>query len=191
MTHRLSKRCTEVLGWVFVGKSNEEIGVILGLRTCTVKNHVAKIIRKLGAYNRQNAIYQALKYGLLQAPQPEGPPTVVPPPPAPPVTVHADDWLSAGNVHLSPSLRIAIANEKTLDVAGVRFRLLEALLKRPGFPLSRRQILDHTHGHEPVAERTVDIHVHRLRVTLEASGADHTVHAERGVGFRIGPVSAA
>ncbi len=183
----LSKRCAEVLGWVFVGKTNEEIATILGLTTPTVKNHLRKIVARLGAYNRQNAVYLALKAGILQPPQPDVAPVPVPPPPVP-ATVTADDWLSAGNVHVSPSLRIAMANDRVLDLVGVQFRLLEVLLKRPGACLTRQKLLDHTHGSAAVEERTVDINVHRLRKTLREAGADHDVLVERGIGYRIGPV---
>lgn len=186
---RLSQRHAEVLGYIFVGKTNEEIGTILGLSVLTIKNHVGKIIAALGAYNRQNAIWLALKAGILQPPQPEGQVVVVVPPPAPPATVTADDWLSAGNVHLSPMLHFAMANDRPLELAGVRFRLLEAFLRSPGRCLTRQHLLDHTHGHAvSVEERTVYMHVHRLRHSLREAGADHDVFAERGVGYRFGPV---
>lgn len=188
MTPRLTKRRIEVLQWAFVGKTNEEIAGLLGLCRLTVKNHMQKIIAALGAYNRQNAIYHALQRGVLKPPELiVG--VVVPPPPAPVEPVTADDWLSAGNVHLSPSLRVAMANEKTLDLAGVRFRLLEALLLSKGRPLTRQHLLDHTHGLDAVEERTIDIHAHRLRAVLVKAGADHTVLTERGIGYRLGPVS--
>jgi len=45
----LSGRETEVLRWLCSGKSNWEIGKILGLSQYTVKNHVSKILKKLMA----------------------------------------------------------------------------------------------------------------------------------------------
>jgi transcriptional regulator EpsA len=55
----LSIREAEILGWVSEGRTNHEISTILGISTFTVKNHVQRIIRKLGAVNRTEA---AAKY---------------------------------------------------------------------------------------------------------------------------------
>jgi DNA-binding CsgD family transcriptional regulator len=48
----LSPREHEVVDWVSQGKSNEEIAILLGISTHTVKNHLDKIYRKLGVENR-------------------------------------------------------------------------------------------------------------------------------------------
>ena len=64
----ITARRLSVLELVFIGKTNEEIGQILGLSELTVKNHIYAILRILGAYNRQNAVYNALKQGLLKVP---------------------------------------------------------------------------------------------------------------------------
>jgi transcriptional regulator EpsA len=61
----LSAREREILGWVREGKSNHDIAHLLGLSPLTVKNHVQKILRKLGAANRAQAVAQALGLGLL------------------------------------------------------------------------------------------------------------------------------
>jgi len=52
----LTPRELEVLGWVVQGKSNPEIGLILGLSSLTVKNHLQKIYRKLDVHNRVQAL---------------------------------------------------------------------------------------------------------------------------------------
>ena len=51
----LSPREHEVADWVAQGKTNEEIAIILGISAHTVKNHLDKIFRKLGVYNRCGA----------------------------------------------------------------------------------------------------------------------------------------
>jgi DNA-binding response OmpR family regulator len=191
---RLSKRQREVLDYLFIGKEYEEIAAILGLGRGTVKNHVRCVLAKFGAYNRQGAVYQGLRFGFLTAPplacQPEDEmPTV--PPPVPAATRTADDWLSVGNLHLSPSLRIVVANNRVLDVPGVRFRLLQALLEKSGKTINRQRLLDAMHGDRAVEERTVDVNVRRIRVALRAAGSDHDVHAERGVGYWLGPITPA
>lgn len=56
----LSDREVEVLRWVRDGKTNHEIGQILDISPLTVKNHVQKILRKLNATNRAQAVAKGL-----------------------------------------------------------------------------------------------------------------------------------
>ena len=55
----------QVLAWMRQGKSNQEIGLLLGISALTVKNHVQKILRKLSASNRAQAVAQAMSLQLL------------------------------------------------------------------------------------------------------------------------------
>jgi transcriptional regulator EpsA len=55
----------EVLEWIYRGKSNIEIGMILSISPLTVKNHVQKILRKLNVVNRTQAIGKALALRIL------------------------------------------------------------------------------------------------------------------------------
>ena len=64
----ISEREEQVLGWVREGMSNQEIGVQLGISPLTVKNHVQKILRKLGATNRAQAVARAMSMNLLLRP---------------------------------------------------------------------------------------------------------------------------
>jgi len=57
----ITPREHEILKWVYIGKSNIEIGVILGISPLTVKNHVQKILRKLNVVNRTQAIGKSLE----------------------------------------------------------------------------------------------------------------------------------
>jgi transcriptional regulator EpsA len=52
----LSQRETQVLRWLREGKSNEEIGRILGISALTVKNHLQRMYRALGVSNRAHAV---------------------------------------------------------------------------------------------------------------------------------------
>lgn len=56
----ITGREKQVLGWVRDGKSNQQIGEALGISPLTVKNHVQKILRKLGATNRAQAVAMAI-----------------------------------------------------------------------------------------------------------------------------------
>ncbi|MGE5640084.1 MAG: LuxR C-terminal-related transcriptional regulator [Clostridia bacterium] len=57
----LTAREQDILKWIYLGKSNFEIGAILKISPLTVKNHVQKILRKLNVVNRTQAIGKALE----------------------------------------------------------------------------------------------------------------------------------
>jgi transcriptional regulator EpsA len=61
----LTDREREILRWAREGKSNLEIGAALDISALTVKNHIQKILRKLGASNRAHAVALAMSQGLL------------------------------------------------------------------------------------------------------------------------------
>jgi transcriptional regulator EpsA len=61
----LTVREMDILKWIYLGKSNFEIGAILGISPLTVKNHVQKILRKLNVVNRTQAIGKALELRIL------------------------------------------------------------------------------------------------------------------------------
>ena len=59
-TGLLTPRETQILQWIYHGKSNIEIGMILGISPLTVKNHVQKTLRKPNVINRTQAVGKAL-----------------------------------------------------------------------------------------------------------------------------------
>jgi transcriptional regulator EpsA len=63
----LTSREIEILRWLYHGKSNVEIGLILVISPLTVKNHVQKILRKLDVLNRTQAVGKALALRILSA----------------------------------------------------------------------------------------------------------------------------
>lgn len=64
-TGLLTPREQQILQWIYHGKSNIEIGMILDISPLTVKNHVQKILRKLNVVNRTQAIGKSLELRLL------------------------------------------------------------------------------------------------------------------------------
>lgn len=62
---RITQRECEILRWVRQGKSNQQIAAELGISPLTVKNHVQKILRKMGASNRAQAVSMAITANLL------------------------------------------------------------------------------------------------------------------------------
>ncbi|HEY2337690.1 MAG TPA: XrtB/PEP-CTERM-associated transcriptional regulator EpsA [Burkholderiales bacterium] len=61
----LTVRELDILKWIYLGKSNYEIGAILKISPLTVKNHVQKILRKLNVVNRTQAIGKSIELRLL------------------------------------------------------------------------------------------------------------------------------
>lgn len=62
----VSAREAEILHWVREGKSNEEIGLILGISGSTVKNHLQRLYRLLGVSNRAHAIARCMALRLFE-----------------------------------------------------------------------------------------------------------------------------
>lgn len=62
----LTHREREVLQWMCIGKSSDEIGVLLGISSWTVKVHVKHILRKLRVSTRSHAVANAIRLGLVQ-----------------------------------------------------------------------------------------------------------------------------
>ena len=66
------------------------------------------------------------------------------------------------------------------------FKMLQFLLSNPNRVFSRAQLLDNVWGlNSDVEERTVDVHILRLRKALRASGITKLVETVRGAGYRI------
>ncbi|MGB9107743.1 MAG: LuxR C-terminal-related transcriptional regulator, partial [Telluria sp.] len=61
----LSARELDIVGWLREGKSNDEMGAILGISALTVKNHLQRIYRLLGVGNRAHALARCLELRLL------------------------------------------------------------------------------------------------------------------------------
>ena len=63
----LSGRESEVLAWVARGKSNGEIGEILGISSHTVEAHLRRIYLKLGVFDRISAAVRGIGVGLIHS----------------------------------------------------------------------------------------------------------------------------
>lgn len=94
-----------------------------------------------------------------------------------------------GNVELSPSRHDVAVDGQSVALTHVEFGLLVAMLERPGWVLTRTQLIDrlYTDDRLPALERTVDVHVFRLREKLRAAGATAGIVTVRGVGYKIAP----
>jgi two-component system phosphate regulon response regulator PhoB len=79
-----------------------------------------------------------------------------------------------------------LANGHAVTLGPTEYRLLQFLMSHPERVYARAQLLDRVWGGNVyVEERTVDVHIRRLRKALEASGCDRLVQTVRGAGYRF------
>ena len=81
--------------------------------------------------------------------------------------------------------RVAI-DDRPLELSPTEFRLLHFFLTHPERVYTRSQLLDEVWGNEAyIEERTVDVHIRRLRKILEPHGYDQYIQTVRSVGYRF------
>ncbi|NDU86448.1 MAG: phosphate regulon transcriptional regulatory protein PhoB [Ferrovum sp.] len=87
---------------------------------------------------------------------------------------------------LDPATHRVHANGQEISLGPTEFKLLHFFMTHTERVYSRTQILDHVWGdHVFIEERTVDVHIRRLRSALEASGCDQLLQTVRGSGYRM------
>ena len=92
--------------------------------------------------------------------------------------------LEAGDLHLDRSSHRVRRSGRELHLGPTEFRLLEFLMERPGRVFSRAQLLDHVWGMDSeIDERTVDVHVGRLRKAINKPRERDPVRTIRGAGY--------
>ena len=100
-----------------------------------------------------------------------------------------EDPVQIGGLHLDPLTHRVSAGVTPIVLGPTEFRLLHFLMTHAERVHSRTQLLDQVWGdHVFVEERTVDVHIRRLRAALEASGCDSLIQTVRGSGYRISAV---
>ena len=98
----------------------------------------------------------------------------------------AQEPLEAGGLRLDPVTQRVSVSGREVPLGPTEFRLLRFMLARPERVHSRAQLLDMVWGdHVYIEERTVDVHIRRLRVALEPFGADKLIETVRGSGYRL------
>lgn len=85
------------------------------------------------------------------------------------------------------SLRV-VANDQPVHLGPIEFKLLNLFMSHPDRALTRSQIVDKVwRVNAYVDERTVDVHIRRLRRALHDTGHDRMIQTVRGVGYRFAP----
>ncbi len=94
------------------------------------------------------------------------------------------DQLKAGDLALDRKTRRVTRSTRDITLSPTEFRLLEHLMQNPGRVYSRAQLLDTVWGHDVyVDERTVDVHVGRLRKSLSRGRESDPIRTVRGMGY--------
>ena len=97
-----------------------------------------------------------------------------------------EDPIEAGGLRLDPTTHRVTANKKTIDLGPTEFKLLHYFMSNAERVHSRSQLLDRVWGDKVfVEDRTVDVHIRRLRLALEASGHENLIQTVRGAGYRF------
>jgi two-component system phosphate regulon response regulator PhoB len=97
-----------------------------------------------------------------------------------------EEAVSAGHLKVDPATRRVSAGAQELRLGPTEFKLLHFLVTHPERVHSRKQLLDRVWGdHVFIEERTVDVHVKRLRDALAPAGCASMIETVRGVGYRL------
>lgn len=107
-------------------------------------------------------------------------------PPGYPLTPVTDVTLVAGGLTLSDAAARVTAHGVPLLLRPIEFRLLHCLMRRPDRVHSRSELLEQAWGRRVVVgERTIDVHIRRLRMSLQPFAMDGWIktHPTRGYSF--------
>lgn len=97
-----------------------------------------------------------------------------------------DQALQFDNLKLDMKSHRVTINGERIDLGPTEFRLLHFFMENPERAFSRGQLLDHVWGDTVyIEERTVDVHIRRLRRALEPSSNEGLIQTVRGVGYRF------
>ncbi len=98
----------------------------------------------------------------------------------------ANDVVSAGKITIDTNQHRVLIDSKNVDLSPTEFRLLHFLLSHPDRVFGRDQLLDNVWGDQVyVEDRTVDVHIRRLRKVLKPYECDEYINTVRGVGYRF------
>jgi two-component system, OmpR family, response regulator len=149
---------------LFLSARDEEIDRILGLEMGG-DDYVTKPFSPRELVARVNVI---LKRARGQPPEPAEP-------------------LRHGRLNLDPLRRNATFGDVPLGLTAIEFAMLRALMAKPGYVLSRAELMQASHAvNVHVADRTIDSHVRNIRAKLAEAGAADAIQTVHGIGFRLG-----
>ncbi|MGZ5237984.1 MAG: winged helix-turn-helix domain-containing protein, partial [Caldimonas sp.] len=97
-----------------------------------------------------------------------------------------DSAVDVGPLTINPATRRVTSLGREVKIGATEFKLLHFLMTHPERVHSRTQLLDRVWGdHVFIEERTVDVHVKRLRESLSSVNCQHMIETVRGAGYRL------
>jgi two-component system, OmpR family, phosphate regulon response regulator PhoB len=97
-----------------------------------------------------------------------------------------DTAVELGPLKMDPTTRRVTGNGTDIKLGATEFKLLYFFMTNPERVHSRTQVLDRVWGdHVYIEERTVDVHIKRLRQALAHAGCAHLIDTVRGAGYRL------
>jgi len=99
-----------------------------------------------------------------------------------------DETVTVGRLKLNAASHRVSVDDIEISLGPTEYRILHFFMHRPERVYSRAQLLDRVWGANVyVEERTVDVHIRRLRKALIPSGYDKLIQTVRGAGYRFSP----
>jgi two-component system phosphate regulon response regulator PhoB len=99
---------------------------------------------------------------------------------------NTDNLLRCGELELDTATHRVSARDKSVELGHTEFKLLQFLMKNQDRVFSRAQLLDYVWGRGTfIEERTIDVHILRLRKSLKPVAADSLIDTVRGAGYRL------
>jgi len=97
-----------------------------------------------------------------------------------------EEVIEMQGLSLDPSSHRVMSDTQPLEMGPTEYKLLHFFMTHPERVYSREQLLNHVWGTNVyVEDRTVDVHIRRLRKALELTGHDRMVQTVRGTGYRF------
>jgi len=97
-----------------------------------------------------------------------------------------DGSVAVGSIRIDGAAHRVFAGDQPVPIGPTEYRLLHFFMTHPERVYTRAQLLDHVWGGSVyVEERTIDVHIRRLRKTLEPFAAENMVQTVRGAGYRF------
>ncbi|MGK5615814.1 phosphate regulon transcriptional regulator PhoB [Proteus mirabilis] len=98
----------------------------------------------------------------------------------------AEDVIEFNGLSLDPVSHRVTSQDKHIDMGPTEFKLLHFFMTHPERVYSREQLLNYVWGTNVyVEDRTVDVHIRRLRKAIEQDGHDRMIQTVRGTGYRF------
>lgn len=102
-----------------------------------------------------------------------------------------EEVIEIDELRLDPVNHRVTAGNNEIELGPTEYRLLHFMMTHKERVYTRSQLLDRVWGdHVFVEERTVDVHIRRLRKALQLAGKDELIQTVRGAGYRFSAVAA-